>query len=176
MSRFLSLCTQRSGCGRLAKSVQWLTDKCKDDKWYGKEEVLLGKAIGKAGCVGWSAAERKKAVEELACLSACDEHETEQSKRVKGRVLICMALLVGQTHEKRGQSMRVPTSLFGDCVAGTLSVDTLKEAHKIDCGTHEKNGEMVHRGECTSQSVRKTEGTEQEKHVHPQQPHSLCTQ
>ena len=131
MSRFLSLCTQRSGCGRLAKSVQWLTDKCKDDKWYGKEEVLLGKAIGKAGCVGWSAAERKKAVEELTCLSACDEHETEQSKRVKGRVLICMALLVGQTHEKRGQSMRVPTSLFGDCVVDTLSVGSLTEARIV---------------------------------------------
>ena len=32
-----------------------------------------------------------------------------------------------------GHSAIIPTSLFGDCVVGTLSVGTLTEAHTIDC-------------------------------------------
>ena len=85
MSRFLSLCSQRSACGKLAKSVQLLANECEDWEIHEKDEVRLGKVIGKAEHVGCDAGDKKKIVEEFESLCTCGEYETEESKRVKVR-------------------------------------------------------------------------------------------
>ena len=54
MSRYLSLCSQRRACGRLAKNTQWLEGGCTDDRAYGGDEVKLGMVFGKAEGLGRS--------------------------------------------------------------------------------------------------------------------------
>lgn len=74
--------------------MQWL-----DDKVDGGDEVQLGKAVGKAVCVSCCVGDKKQTLEELARLTECDQGETEESRKVKGRVLVCAALFAQENKE-----------------------------------------------------------------------------
>ena len=102
MSRFLSLCSQLGACGRLTRAVQWLDDGCADDRVFGNEEVGLGKAVGKAGSVGCCIGDKNQALHELASFTQCSEGETDESRQVKGRALLCGALFGQENKEVMG--------------------------------------------------------------------------
>ena len=100
MSRFISCCSQKSACGKLTRNMQVLVDDCKECQVDGTDEVVLGRAIGRAGCVGCGASGKKKAVEELADLVTRGGQDTEELQRVKGRALVCVALSAQQAADK----------------------------------------------------------------------------
>ena len=99
MSRFLSPCSQRNACGRLARAIQWLWDGSMDDRVFGNEEVGLGKVVGKAGRVGCFIGDKKRTFHELARFTELSETETEESRKVKGRALLCGALFAQEDKE-----------------------------------------------------------------------------
>ena len=99
MSRFLSLCSQRCACGRLVRDVVWLDGYYQEHKADGREEVGLGKAVGKAGSVGCCIGDKNQTLHELARFTQCGEGETEESMKVKGRALLCGALFAQENKE-----------------------------------------------------------------------------
>ena len=96
MSRFLSLSRQRCTFGRLTRTLIWFERACKDDACFGADEVNFGKAVGMAQHVGCAA--DKKAMDGLVSLVPFCERQKE-SKGVRGRVLVCAALLAQHNKE-----------------------------------------------------------------------------
>ena len=96
MSRFLSLSRQRRTCGRLTRTLIWFEGSCKGYECSGVDEVIFGKAVGMAQHVGCAA--DKKAMDGLVSLVPFCERQKE-SKGVRGRVLVCAALLAQHNKE-----------------------------------------------------------------------------
>lgn len=67
MTRFLSLCSQHCACGVLADTIKWLSDECEGQRVPGRDEVQVGKEIGKAECVGFP---QSDPLDSLAVLSS----------------------------------------------------------------------------------------------------------
>ena len=92
---------------------------------FGNEEVGLGKAVGKAGSVGCCNGDKKQTLHELACFTQCGKGETEESRQVKGRALVCGALF--------GQENKEVMADLIECFQNDiqLGTTTLRQTHSM---------------------------------------------
>ena len=94
MSRFLSLSSQRSSCGRLTRCVSCLESLCAGDgEVVGMNEVGLALSILRAFSIGCSSVEPLDSLAEIFSFNECDERDGNV-KMVKGRALGIASCLI----------------------------------------------------------------------------------
>lgn len=100
MSRFLSLCYQRSASGRLARLQEWMKSERRLSQLEAHEmeqtlEILLASCVGKTEGVGRSTTETDSALTVLKSLTKLKEAETKNAERetLTARAQTCLALI-----------------------------------------------------------------------------------
>ena len=123
MSRTMSLCSQRSACGRLIRILRWLVKMCVRRGVCGVMEMKLALDIAWIGCIGCKCGDELDAFTVLSSLSDYEDQsgDQEKSEKMKGRALACIAcfLLWGRRMTYDG--------FFMDMKKGDLSALSFRE-------------------------------------------------
>ena len=96
MTRFVSLCSQRSTAGRLSRTLHLFDDKltCLDDSFVDIGELHLSSAIGQAEGIGSTIPDKQTALKTIIKGVNSTRYDEQSMVKVKGRALGFLALFL----------------------------------------------------------------------------------
>ena len=159
MSRFLSLCSQHSACGVLARVIHLLDSECEGNVVHGGDEVHLGKTIGKVEHIGCAC---KDSLDALAMLSSIAYYHANEWD-IQVQALGCTALLLqrmmkeeyGKTQDSRASQVSASACEGIEVVTDIEvrhTIELLRQASYIGSGDASlKLGICCFEGDCVVQ-------------------------